>query len=105
LDALQRKLSFGYATLRGIFLSSVKSFHSAVCLLLLGAIFGMARLCAWAQDSTQEMMAAPPPLITEAIDESRLTTLRGNTHPLARPEFDLGTAPASLPMQRMLLVC
>src|SRR5271166_4708578 len=41
---------------------------------------------------------------THAVDESQLTTLKGNTHPLARPEFDLGTAPASLPMQRMLLV-
>src|SRR5208337_4615629 len=30
--------------------------------------------------------------------------LKGNTHPLARPEFDLGTAQASLPMERMLLV-
>ncbi len=85
-------------------MSSVKSFHSAVYLLLMGAIFGMAHLCAWGQDSTQEMIAAPPPLITEAIDESRLTTLKGNTYPLARPEFDLGTAPATLPMQRMLLV-
>ncbi len=47
---------------------------------------------------------AAQPLITQAVDESRLTTLRGNTHPLARPEFDLGTAQASLPMQRMLLV-
>ncbi len=87
---------------------SLKSFHSAVYLLLLGAIFGMALSCAWAQDSTQdstrEIIAAAPPLITAAIDESRLTTLKGNTHPLARPEFDLGTAPASLPMQRMLLV-
>ena len=44
------------------------------------------------------------PLITEALDEAQLTTLRGNTHPLARREFDLGTAPASLPMERMLLV-
>jgi hypothetical protein len=43
-------------------------------------------------------------LITQAVDESQLTTLKGNTHPLARPEFDLGTAQASLPMQRMLLV-
>ena len=30
--------------------------------------------------------------------------LKGNTHPLARPEFDRGAAPDSLPMQRMLLV-
>jgi len=43
-------------------------------------------------------------LITQSVDEAQLTTLKGNTHPLARPEFDLGTAPASLPMERMLLV-
>jgi hypothetical protein len=45
-----------------------------------------------------------PPRITDPVDESRLTLLRGNTHPLARPEFDRGPAPASLPMERMLLV-
>ncbi len=50
------------------------------------------------------MATNPRPLITQSIDEAHLTTLRGNTHPLARPEFDLGTAPASLPMERMLLV-
>jgi subtilase family serine protease len=30
--------------------------------------------------------------------------LRGNTHPMARAEFDRGPAPASLPMDHMLLV-
>jgi subtilase family serine protease len=44
------------------------------------------------------------PRITQAIDETNLVVLRGNTHPLARPEFDQGTAPMSLPMRRMLLV-
>jgi len=44
------------------------------------------------------------PRITAAINESQLTTLRGNTHPYARPQFDQGAAPDSLPMQRMLLV-
>jgi Pro-kumamolisin, activation domain/Bacterial Ig-like domain (group 3) len=44
------------------------------------------------------------PRITQPIDESNLVVLRGNTSPLARPEFDQGAAPASLPMQRMLLV-
>lgn len=58
---------------------------------------------AFGQEQAQAV-APPRPLITAAIDESRLATLKGNTHPLARPEFDLGTAPASLPMQRMLLV-
>src|SRR5580704_10733483 len=42
--------------------------------------------------------------ITQAVDETRLTTLSGNTHPLALPQFDRGAAPPSLPMARMLLV-
>ena len=42
--------------------------------------------------------------ITQAINNAKLTRLKGNTLPLARPEFDHGPAPASLPMQRMLLV-
>ena len=43
-------------------------------------------------------------LITQPVDESKLTTLRGNTFPLARAEFDRGVAPDNLPMDRMLLV-
>jgi hypothetical protein len=45
-----------------------------------------------------------PALITQPVEESKLTVLRGNTYPLARVEYDRGAAPASLPMQRMLLV-
>src|SRR5947207_4961887 len=48
--------------------------------------------------------AAPQPLITQPIVESQLVTLRGNTHPLAQPRFDIGAAPPNLSMQRMLLV-
>lgn len=47
---------------------------------------------------------SPAPRITTPVDEAVLTTLRGNTHPLARPEFDQGAAPPNLPMDRMLLV-
>jgi hypothetical protein len=43
-------------------------------------------------------------LITKAIDDSQRMVLKGNRHPLARAEFDRGTAPTSLPMNRMLLV-
>jgi hypothetical protein len=46
----------------------------------------------------------PHPLIVRPVDESQLTTVRGSTHPLARPQFDLGIAPPDLPLQRMLLV-
>jgi subtilase family serine protease len=42
--------------------------------------------------------------ITQPIDESKLTVLRGNTHPFARPQFDRGAAPANLALDRMMLV-
>ncbi len=44
------------------------------------------------------------PRILASIDETRLVTVPGNTHPLARAEFERGIAPSSLPMNRMLLV-
>src|SRR5262249_10068422 len=47
---------------------------------------------------------APRPLITQPILESQVVTLRGNTHPLAQPQFDIGAAPPNLFLQRMLLV-
>ena len=54
---------------------------------------------------SQAQTAPPrPALITQPIEESNLTVLRGNTYPLARAQYDRGAAPASLPMQRMLLV-
>ena len=42
--------------------------------------------------------------ITQKIDEKNLVALKGNTHPLARAEFDQGLAPDSLPMNRMMLL-
>lgn len=47
---------------------------------------------------------SPQPLITQPINESQLTTLKGNTHPLAQPQFDIGIAAPTMPLQRMLLV-
>jgi subtilase family serine protease len=38
------------------------------------------------------------------VDDNDLIELKGNTHPLARPQFDQGAAPADLPMNRMLLL-
>jgi hypothetical protein len=53
---------------------------------------------------TPAQIVAPRTRILQAVDEQNLTLLKGNTHPLARPEFDRGAAPASMPLQRMLLV-
>jgi len=47
---------------------------------------------------------AVQPRILQAVDDARRTTLRGNTHPLALARFDRGAAPASMPLDRMLLV-
>lgn len=47
---------------------------------------------------------AAPARITARIDESRLTTLRGNTHPLARAQYDQGAVADSQPLRRMLLL-
>jgi hypothetical protein len=42
--------------------------------------------------------------VTQAIDDSRRMALPGNVHPLARPEFDQGEAPADMALGRMLIV-
>ncbi|MGH9546750.1 MAG: Ig-like domain repeat protein [Terriglobales bacterium] len=44
------------------------------------------------------------PLISEPVDEGRRVVLKGNVHPLARPQFEVAEAPPNLPMERMLLV-
>jgi hypothetical protein len=47
---------------------------------------------------------AVPPRVTDRVDVTRLATLSGNTHPLARAQYDQGAAPADLPMNRIMLV-
>jgi hypothetical protein len=44
------------------------------------------------------------PRVTQTVDDVHLTTLRGNTHPLALAKFDRGAAPTAMALQRMLLV-
>ncbi|MGH9740831.1 MAG: Ig-like domain repeat protein [Candidatus Acidiferrum sp.] len=45
-----------------------------------------------------------PARITEAVNEKNLVVLKGNVHPLARPEFDRGTVSDGQPLQRILLL-
>jgi hypothetical protein len=43
---------------------------------------------AFAQDApVPPLLLSGTPLLTEASDETQLTTLKGNTHRLARPQF------------------
>jgi subtilase family serine protease len=77
---------------------------SAIRAVFTAILLSALMFCLPMQGQAAAQPAAVHPLITQTVDESQLTTLKGNTHPLARPQFDLGTAPASLPMQRMLLL-
>jgi subtilase family serine protease len=70
-----------------------------VCACLL-AVLSVAFL---SQRSAGQSTIAPS-LITQPIDEGKLVMLPGNTHPLARAKYDQGPAPASLAMDRMMLV-
>ncbi|HEX8926615.1 MAG TPA: protease pro-enzyme activation domain-containing protein, partial [Terriglobales bacterium] len=54
--------------------------------------------------SSLAQQVAPRQRILQSVDNTRLTRLPGNTHPLARAEFDRGRAPDSLPAERMLLL-
>ncbi len=44
-----------------------------------------------------------PDLVTARIDDNARVALRGNTHPLARPEYERGLAPLDRRMERMIL--
>ncbi|MGA2845001.1 MAG: Ig-like domain repeat protein [Candidatus Acidiferrales bacterium] len=47
---------------------------------------------------------AIPSRIVQPIDEAKRTVLTGNTYYLARAQYDVGAAPSTLPMERMLLL-
>jgi len=66
---------------------------------LLGVLLLSASFYAWS-----EQTAANPARITEAVDNTVLTMLKGNVHPLARPKYDKGPVNPSLPADRMQLV-
>lgn len=57
-----------------------------------------------AQTAESAQTVAVPSRITHPVDDSQRVTLRGNVHPLARPEFDRGPVAADMQMNRMLLV-
>jgi subtilase family serine protease len=71
----------------------------------------VACLCFFSMAASSSMAQGPSgtagsPLrdqISSAIDETNLVELKGNTHPLARAEFDQGMVPDSLPLEHLLV--
>jgi len=49
-------------------------------------------------------LPVPRSRVVHAVDEARLKVLAGNTHPLARPEFDRGALEDATPIHRIVLV-
>ena len=79
-------------------------------LLVLTSLLALPAFRAAAQSKPDAVGAASsqapaiPARLTQAIDETQFVRLRGNVHPLARPEFDQGVVGDATPMKRMMLV-
>jgi Pro-kumamolisin, activation domain/Bacterial Ig-like domain (group 3) len=54
--------------------------------------------------SGRAQLISAPPRITQAVDPQQMLVLGGNTHPLARPEYDRGAVSDAIPMTRILLL-
>ena len=67
------------------------------------SIPAFAQNLASAKDDLAEV-APVRSLVTERVDDTNLVRLNGNTHPMARKEFDRGLVEAQFPMERMVLL-
>ncbi len=94
--------------LRGrIMKTNLPIFRNVILFFAVAFVFSGVR--ASAQTTPESAAAVPqaaavPARITQAIDETQLVRLKGNVHPLARPEFDQGIVPDATPMKRMMLL-
>src|SRR6267378_710755 len=57
-----------------------------------------------AAQSGAEQKSRVPARVTDTVDDTNRTVLRGNVHPKARPEFDRGAVADAQPATRILLV-
>src|SRR5712671_2172079 len=78
-----------------------------------GVLFGTAALafCAWqagaqstAARSGGEQNSRVAARVLDTVDDTNRSMLRGNVHPMARPEFDRGTVADAQPLTRILLL-
>ena len=69
----------------------------------MGVIAGLLALALLATPSVQAQTHPVPSRVTAEVDDTTTVQLKGNLHPMARPEFDQGAVADSQPMTRMLL--
>src|SRR5580658_878275 len=65
---------------------------------------GFSTTKAYAAQDVDQPASLSAPRIVERIDENHLATLKGNTRPEARAEFDRGPVAPDFPMPGMLLI-
>ena len=81
-------------------LRSVRPYMS----VLAGLIFLSGVFSSIAAGAQQQQTTVPAARITQKINETSLTSLRGNTSPLALAKNDIGPAPGSKAASRLILV-
>jgi hypothetical protein len=69
----------------------------------MGVIAGLLALALLATPTVQAQTHPVPSRVTAEVDDTNTVQLKGNVHPMARPEFDQGAVADSQPMTRMLL--
>jgi len=69
----------------------------------MGVVFASLSLALFATPAAEAQTRPVPSRVTAQVDDTRTVQLKGNIHPLARPEFDRGAVADSQPMTRMLL--
>lgn len=69
-----------------------------------GKALAVCAACLFFAQIALAQSTAVAPSITEAVDDTKLVTLTGNTHRMAQSRFDQGPAPDSLPLERLMVV-
>jgi hypothetical protein len=77
----------------------MKTRNAAKC-----ALFGALAVALFATPTLQAQTRPVASRITAEVDDTRTVQLKGNVHPMARPEFDRGAVADTQPMTRMLLL-
>ncbi len=77
--------------------------------IIAGVFLGTGVLAsASAEQANAVLVSSERPIVVsrvvDRVDANRVTRLQGNTHPLARPEFDRGPVGRAFPMERMMLL-
>jgi Pro-kumamolisin, activation domain/Bacterial Ig-like domain (group 3) len=77
----------------------MRTFPSLIRLALLLALF-----IPFCSNTARAQSVNIPARITQSVDTQQTVTLRGNTHPLARSEYDRGAVSDAMPIGRVLLL-